>query len=214
MKRPNRLDADLLVSGYSGGQEKMDNIRKIKELFGDSINVMSSFAAEDANLSVVKESADIMINCLERGGKILVFGNGGSATDSQHMAAELVVRFEKERRALPCIALNADVANLTAAGNDYSFDRVFSRQVEALGTEGDVVMAISTSGNSPNVLEAVKTAKGMGLKTIALTGNDGGRLTGISDISIIVRTVNTARIQETHSVIIHVICKFIENAFV
>lgn len=147
---------------------------------------------------------------LEKGRKILICGNGGSAADSQHMAAEFVGRFVKERQSLPALALTVDTSLLTAVGNDYGFDCVFSRQVEGLGQEGDVLIAISTSGNSANVVKAVKTAKEKGIYVIALTGENGGILAKESDLCLAVPSQVTARIQEMHIMIIHMICEIVE----
>lgn len=147
---------------------------------------------------------------LEKGRKILICGNGGSAADSQHMAAEFVGRFVKERQSLPALALTVDTSLLTAVGNDYGFDCVFSRQVEGLGQEGDVLIAISTSGNSANVVKAVKTAKEKGIYVIALTGENGGILAKESDLCLAVPSQVTARIQEMHIMIIHMICEIAE----
>lgn len=147
---------------------------------------------------------------LEKGRKILTCGNGGSAADSQHMAAEFVGRFVKERQSLPALALTVDTSLLTAVGNDYGFDCVFSRQVEGLGQEGDVLIAISTSGNSANVVKAVKTAKEKGIYVIALTGENGGILAKESDLCLAVPSQVTARIQEMHIMIIHMICEIAE----
>lgn len=147
----------------------------------------------------------------EAGGKLLVFGNGGSAADAQHMAAELVCRFQKERAALAAIALTTDTSILSAIGNDYGFDRVFTRQVEALGRPGDVAMAISTSGGSANVIAGLAAARERGMKTIALTGRDGGALGRAADIHVNVAHESTARVQEVHRTLIHAICELIEG---
>ena len=151
-----------------------------------------------------------VLTALEKGRKILICGNGGSAADSQHMAAEFVGRFVKERQSLPALALTVDTSLLTAVGNDYGFDCVFSRQVEGLGQEGDVLIAISTSGNSANVVKAVKTAKEKGIYVIALTGENGGILAKESDLCLAVPSQVTARIQEMHIMIIHMICEIAE----
>jgi len=182
---------------------------KIKEIIQDSISTKQ----RTINLSdKIKESANIMINALKNNNKILVCGNGGSAADAQHMAGEMVVRFEKERVGLPCVNLTTDSTVLTACSNDYNFDCVFSRQVEALGKEGDVLVGISTSGNSVNVIKAFEEANKKGLKCIALTGKDGGKINQIRDILNIIITSNiTARIQESHITIIHIWCKLIED---
>lgn len=191
----------------------MDKMDIIKCLFEESIKVKSEFVLDNKNIETVHKIADILIKSLKGGNKILVFGNGGSAADSLHMAAELVVRFESERKALPCISLNTNVSNLTAAGNDYAFSDIFSRQVEALGGEGDVAFGISTSGNSRNVIKALDVAGKTGLGTIALTGRGGGEVSGIADISLTVNSNNTARIQEVHGLVIHILCKLIESEF-
>jgi len=150
-------------------------------------------------------------DALRAGGKLLVFGNGGSASDAQHLSAELVGRFQKERAAMPAIALTVDTSILTAIANDYSFKQVFARQIEALGQPGDVAMGISTSGESPNVLAGLKTARARGLKTIALTGRDGGAVGQAADMHVNVPDQNTARVQEVHRTLIHVMCEVIED---
>ena len=156
-------------------------------------------------------AVEVMVASLKAGGKILVCGNGGSASDSQHFAAELVGRFERERRALSSIALTTDTSILTAIGNDYSYDRVFSRQVEAIGRAGDVLLGISTSGGSRNVLEAFAVAKRAGLTTVALTGRDGGVVGAAADIHINVPSQSTARVQEVHRTLMHAMCDLIER---
>jgi D-sedoheptulose 7-phosphate isomerase len=191
----------------------MDAKETVRNIFLDSITAQKRFSDDVVNMSKVAEAAEAIITCYESGGKVLIFGNGGSAADAQHMAAELVVRFEKERKGLPCIALNSDQASLTAISNDYDFTRVYSRQVEAFVKEGDIVIAISTSGNSPNVLEGAKEARSRKAKVIALGGRDGGKLAGLADMAIIVNDKNTGRIQEVHATIIHAICKLVEDAF-
>jgi len=144
---------------------------------------------------------------------VLLFGNGGSAADAQHLAAEFVGRFQRERRALAAIALTADTSVLTAIGNDYTFDRVFARQVEALGKRGDVAFGISTSGRSPNIVAALETARARGLQTIALTGRDGGAVGRAAAIHINVPSDATARVQEVHRTVLHIICDIVERAF-
>ena len=159
----------------------------------------------------IEKAAKAIIGSFRNGGKILVFGNGGSAADSQHIAAELVGRFKKERKALPAIALTTNTSTLTAIANDYGYDVTFSRQVEALGREGDVAIGLSTSGNSKNVVAALKCAKSAGLKTIGLTGAGHGAMKDICDILIAIPSKNTPRIQESHILIAHIICELIEN---
>jgi len=152
-----------------------------------------------------------MIACMRDGGCIFWLGNGGSAADSQHLAAELVERFEMERPGIRSVALTTDTSALTAIGNDEGFERIFARQIEALGRPGDLVMAISTSGNSPNVLAAVTIARALGLTTVGLTGRDGGRLKALADICLIVPSENTARIQEAHILVGHILCDLAEQ---
>ncbi|MFH1395140.1 MAG: D-sedoheptulose 7-phosphate isomerase [Candidatus Omnitrophota bacterium] len=189
----------------------MDVKEIIENISNQSIQLKKEFFSDEKNINLIAESAAAIIECYNRGGKVLVCGNGGSAADSQHFAAELVVRFEKERKAFPCIALSTDSSILTAAANDYSFDDVFKRQVQALAMPGDVLIAISTSGDSVNVLEAVKTAKNKGNIIIALTGRAGGKLSEIVDIPIVVKSDSTARVQEVHIMVIHMICKIVES---
>jgi len=191
----------------------MDTLNTIRKVFEESIAAKKTFLSGGENLKRIAEAAKMIAGRISNGGKVIVFGNGGSAADSQHMAAELMVRFEKERRALPCIALNTNTSVITAAANDYDFVRVFSRQIEALGTCEDIAVAISTSGNSPNVLEGVRTAKAAGMPVIALAGRNGGELARIADISIVVDNENTARVQEVHILLIHILCKLIESEF-
>lgn len=152
-----------------------------------------------------------IINCIKNGNKILVCGNGGSAADAQHFVAELIGRYKLERKSLPAIALTTDTSILTAIGNDYGYDKVFSRQVEGLGNENDILIGISTSGNSPNIIEAYKIAKTKNMKCISLLGKQGGQLKEISDLEITIQSNNTPRIQESHIFIIHTICEILEN---
>lgn len=182
-------------------------------------NEIISIFEESANLKkeFVYEYAEDIVNLgiligkrLKLGNKLLICGNGGSAADSQHFAAEVVGRFEKERKGFSAIALTTDTSALTAIGNDYGFDKVFSRQVEALGQKGDILIGISTSGNSKNVIEAVKVAKGLGIFTVGLLGKDGGQLKDLVDKAFIVRSNNTARIQEVHITFIHAICRVLD----
>jgi D-sedoheptulose 7-phosphate isomerase len=186
--------------------------KTITEIFKQSIKAKQDFLSEEASLSSVARAAELIVERCRKGGKVIVFGNGGSAADAQHMAAEFVVRFEKERRALPCVALTTNTSAITACANDYDFDSVFKRQLEALAGPGDVAVAISTSGNSPNVIEAARAAREKGIPVIALTGRDGGKLAPLADVPIIVRNANTARVQEVHVLIIHAICKTVEDA--
>ena len=155
-----------------------------------------------------------MVECLNSGGKIMACGNGGSAADAQHFAAELMGRFERERRELAAVALTTDTSILTAVGNDYSYDQVFSKQVRGLGKSGDILLAITTSGNSKNVIKAVEAAQAMGIKVIALSGNSGGQLNnvlGANDLLLAAPSSRTARIQETHLVLLHALCDGIDH---
>lgn len=188
----------------------MTELEHLKRYFEGSISAKEAFLKEGARAAV--EAARKMVETLQEGGKILVCGNGGSAADSQHFAAELVCRFEKERRALPAIALSTDTSILTAWANDYSFETVFARQIEALGAEGDILVGISTSGNSPDVIRAVEAAKKMGIYTIGLLGKDGGALAPIVDLTVIAGSSRTAHIQECHQAIYHFWCEAIERA--
>jgi D-sedoheptulose 7-phosphate isomerase len=167
----------------------------------------------EKNLPVLENIARLQIKALQQGNKIILFGNGGSAADSQHIAAELVSRFRRERKALPAIALTTDTSILTSIANDYSFENVFSRQIEALGQNGDVAVAISTSGNSPNVLKAVKIAKKLGMTTIGFTGEPGGELKNCVDLCFQAPSQSTPRIQEIHITVAHAICDLIEQEF-
>jgi D-sedoheptulose 7-phosphate isomerase len=163
-----------------------------------------------ANVGSVVAAAQAITTSLRSGGAVLVFGNGGSAADAQHFAAELVGRYEHDRKAWPAIALTTDTSALTAIGNDYGFERVFARQLEALGKAGDVAIGISTSGNSPNVLRALETANDRGLVTVALTGR-GGEAGRIAAHHIAVAEDRTARVQEVHATLLHVICELVEK---
>lgn len=161
-------------------------------------------------LPLILEMGMRLRNCLLAGGKILLLGNGGSAADCQHIAAEIVGRYQRERRGLPAIALTTDTSILTAVGNDYGFERIFSRQVEALCTPADVVIGLSTSGNSPNVLAAIHTARQIGAFTMGLTGGSGGKLAQCCDLSLVVASNDTPRIQEAHILVGHLLCDLID----
>ena len=162
----------------------------------------------------VLDAAAAVIAALKDGGKLLVFGNGGSAADAQHVAAELVGRFERERPGMAAIALTTDASVLTSVANDYAFERVFARQVEALGRAGDVALGISTSGASPNVVAALETARALGLQTIALTGGDGGAAGRAAAIHVNVPSPSAARVQEVHRTLLHVMCDLVERSLV
>lgn len=166
----------------------------------------------EAQLATIAKAAETMIEALKRGRKMIWFGNGGSATQSQHMAAEFVGRFQRERRSLPSISLTENMASVTAIGNDYAFDQLFARQLEGLGQAGDVAVGLSTSGNSPNVVKGLQTAKKLGIATIGLTGKSGGQMTVLCDLCICVPSTVTARIQEVHLTIGHILCGLVEDA--
>jgi phosphoheptose isomerase len=159
----------------------------------------------------VAKAADSIEQCLRAGNKLLVCGNGGSAADASHFATEFVVRFMKDRAAYPAICLAADGGLLTAAGNDYGFDEIFARQVAAFGTPGDVLICLTTSGKSKNVIRALEQAKTRQLKTIAFLGRDGGSTIGMADVELLVRSDSTARIQEAHQLLLHVLCEIVES---
>lgn len=161
----------------------------------------------------IEKACEMVIKTLKQGGKVLVCGNGGSAGDSQHFAAELTGRYKTERKALAGIALSTDTSALTAIGNDYGFDLVFARQVEALGAQGDLLVAISTSGNSSNVIKAIHSAKNIGMGVLGLSGKGGGMMGGLCDVNLIVPSDDTARIQENHIFFIHTICQAVDMAF-
>ncbi len=181
------------------------------ERLQDSIEVKKSIIADEALINVIEELADEIVECIKRGGKLVLCGNGGSASDALHFAGEIVGRFQKERNPWPAVVLNADVATLTAIANDYGYDDAFARQAKAHLTDKDVFIGISTSGNSENVLRAVDAAKESGAKTAALLGKDGGKISRKVDYPVIVKCNTTARVQESHITIIHSICEIVEN---
>ena len=181
----------------------------IKNIIQASIDAKRKLLESEA--SNIEKAVNVIQNCINKGGKLLIFGNGGSAADSQHIAAEFVGRFKLERKAMPALALTTNTSTLTALSNDYGFEAAFKRQIESLGNKGDVALAISTSGNAANVIEAVKAAKERGLSTIALTGKGGGSLSPLCDITILVNSQDTARIQETHILVGHIIAEIIEQ---
>lgn len=185
----------------------MKNI--IDEILHESINIKEKFISEYAeDLISISEK---IVSAFTNDRKLLLCGNGGSAADCQHIAAEFVNRFEMERPPLPAIALTTDTSVITSIGNDYSYDDIFTKQVKAIGLEGDVLLAISTSGNSPNVLSAVDAAKDMDIYTIGMAGRDGGKLRDISDICLVAKSERTARVQESHILAGHIICKLVDH---
>ena len=183
--------------------------RAVEDMLREAARLHEQIAQPCAGAVVA--AADVMIAAFERGGQALIFGNGGSAADAQHLACELIGRFLRERRALAAVALTTDASTLTAIANDYGFDRVFVRQIEALGRPGDVAVGISTSGSSANVMAGLQFAKSRGLKTIAFTGGDGGRVGALADVHINVPHDVTPRIQEVHRTLIHAVCDLIES---
>lgn len=183
----------------------------IKHEFNEHIKASQNTL--DSIVDPIEIAAKICINSLQNGGKILIMGNGGSAADAQHIAAELVGRYKTERKGLPAIALNTDTSTITSIANDYGFLHVFDRQVEALAHKGDVVIGISTGGTSPNVVNGLTTANKMGCKTIGLSGKDGGDFNSICDVNLLVNADDTPRIQEMHILIGHTICHLIDQEF-
>ena len=182
---------------------------RIKETMSESSNLILT----SVDLSEkIEDAVSAIIKCLEEKDKLVIFGNGGSAADAQHISAEFIGRFQRERQSLPAIALTTDTSILTSLANDYSYDTVFSRQCESLVSKGDVVLGISTSGNSKNIENGIITSKSKGAVTIGLLGEDGGTIKNFVDISIQVPSKNTARIQEVHRVIYHIICELVERS--
>ena len=182
---------------------------KILKSFEDSISVKQKFV--DEYMETIIEVSKLMADAMNNGNKLLLFGNGGSACDASHIAAEFVNRFQRERPAFPAIALNSDMAVITSIANDYDYSTIFERQLKALAQEGDVVIAISTSGTSPNVIKAVETALRKGLKVVALTGAKGDKLASMSDYIFAVPSNDTPRVQETHITLGHVLCEMVEE---
>ncbi len=181
----------------------------IVKAFEESARIKVKFAEE--NVDKIIEVVQLIAQAFREGKKVVLFGNGGSAMDASHIAAEFVNRFLMERPPLPAIALNTDAAVLTSISNDYDFTQVYSKQLAALGHEGDVVIGISTSGNSPNVIKAIETAKKNGMKTVVLTGGTGGKMANLADYTFIVPTRATPRIQETHITLGHTICQLVDE---
>lgn len=181
----------------------------IKESLADSLAAQENFVAESSDALVT--AVEWVVECFERGGKLLLFGNGGSAADAQHLAAEFVNRFLIDRRPLPALALTTDTSILTSVGNDFSYDDIFAKQIRALGKKEDLVLGISTSGNSANVIDAFTEAKKIGMKTMALTGCNGGKIKGNVDLLLNVPSDHTPHIQETHLWIEHMICQLADE---
>ena len=187
---------------------------EINKIICDLFDQSSKVILESKELSKkLEQIIQAIIQAYQNNCKVIIFGNGGSAADSQHFAAELIGRFLSERKSLAAIALSTDTSIITALGNDYGFEKIFSRQCESLVVQGDIVIGISTSGNSKNVLEAISVSKSKGATTIGISGGDGGHLHNLVDISLTVPSNSTPRIQEGHRIIIHIICELVENYF-
>ena len=186
-----------------------DSFSNLNRAINDLVRTLESLKNLEREFS---RAADLAEQCLRAGNKLLVCGNGGSATDASHFATELVVRFAKNRpRALPAICMASDSGILTAAGNDYGFDEIFARQVEAFGVPGDVLICLTTSGKSKNLIRALEEAKARKLKTIAFLGRDGGSTLGMADVDLLIKSNSTARVQEAHHLLLHVLCEVIEE---
>jgi D-sedoheptulose 7-phosphate isomerase len=186
----------------------MSHLPEFRDAIGAAAETVRSLSSLEGRMV---EAVDLIEQCLRAGNKLLLCGNGGSATDAAHFATELVVRFARDRRAYPAISLATDGGLLTAAGNDYGFDEIFARQVAAIGVRGDVLICLTTSGRSKNVVRALEEAKARKLKTITFLGRDGGSAIGMADVDLLVRSDSTARIQEAHQLLLHVLCEVIES---
>ena len=211
-----------LVEGYSStrvidsmnGSGRAESVVKADVVSASLAEHKETFDSVVGNITDdIRAAGDLLVETFRQGNKVLVFGNGGSAADAQHLAAEFVGRYETERVSLPAIALTTDTSALTAIGNDFGFDRVFVRQVESLASEGDCIVAISTSGNSPNVIAAVMEGRRRGAKVIGMTGAGGKKLAALCDASILVPASRTARVQEAHITICHIWCEMVDAAF-
>jgi D-sedoheptulose 7-phosphate isomerase len=181
----------------------------VDRILGETIDLLTTVRRGD--LEPLRRAVDAIADAFGNGQALLVFGNGGSAADAQHFVTEFVGRYQRERRAVPALALTADTSLMTAVANDYGFDRVFARQIEAFGAPGDIALGITTSGNSPNVVEGLKAAAERGMIVIALTGRDGGAAGQLADIHVNVPHETTARVQEAHIVLLHAICELVED---
>ncbi len=183
----------------------------IKENFIEAQGVLEKFISEDANFEKIKKAGDVFVECLNTGGKIISCGNGGSMCDAMHFAEELTGRFRDDRKAIGAVSIS-DASHITCVGNDYGFDKIFSRYVEGMGREGDVLLAISTSGNSKNILNAIDAAKAKGMKVVGLTGKDGGKMAGVCDVEIrSPQSKYSDRVQEIHIKVIHTFIDYIER---
>jgi D-sedoheptulose 7-phosphate isomerase len=183
----------------------------VRKQLQESISTFQRVAADDAIVRSLVAAAELVANAMRSGRKLMIAGNGGSAADAQHLAAEFVVRLNADRPALRAVALTTDTSILTAIGNDYVYDNVFARQIEAIGLAGDVFLAISTSGNSRNILKALTLARSMGVATIGYSGNNGGKMAELCDVNIIIPSTATANIQECHLALEHILCMLVER---
>lgn len=186
---------------------------EIQRIIKDSINVKQIILEDENYLSIIEKMADLIIEAYRQNKKIILCGNGGSASDALHIEGELLGRFKLERKALPAIALTANTATITAIANDYDYDRIFQRQMEGIGNDGDVLIALTTSGNSSNIANVILQAKKQNVKVLSLLGKDGGKCKAISDIAFVVPSYDTARIQEAHIMIGHIICELVEKNY-
>jgi D-sedoheptulose 7-phosphate isomerase len=195
-----------------GMQQSASAAQVLRDTLAEAIAVHERLQGADP--APFAEAVTAVIGALQSGGKLLAFGNGGSATDAQHLAAELVGRFQRVRAPMAAIALTADTSVITSVANDEAFDRIFARQVEALGRPGDVAFGITTSGRSPNVVAALRAARARGLRTVALTGHDGGEAGRAADVHVNVPSASTPRVQEAHRTLLHALCELVERAWV
>lgn len=191
----------------------MNTANDIVRIFESNIKLHQTVLKDDNFIHQIVKISEAIISAITENKKVMICGNGGSAADAQHMAAELVGRFERERKGLPAVDLTANAAIMTSLANDYNFNKVFSRQLESIGIKGDILIGISTSGNSKNVVDAFQYAKEIGIFTIGLLGKDGGALKDLSDIPLVVPHDVTARVQEVHATVIHIICGMVEQYF-
>jgi len=193
------------------GEYKLSKLNKIEKIIEDSINLKKITYDDKGLLNLIELSAHTIIDAIKKDKKILIAGNGGSAADSQHMAAEFVSKFYHDRNAIPAIALTTDTSILTSVSNDYDYSNIFARQIEAIGREGDIFIPITTSGNSKNLIKAAQISNNMGIKVIGLTGNNGGKLKQFCNILLDINDTDTPRIQECHLMIEHIICELVEK---
>jgi D-sedoheptulose 7-phosphate isomerase len=206
---PNPVPLASATKGHAG--ESMKHL--VQKQLAQSIATLQAVLADEKISDTLVTIAELTAHAMQSGHKLLVAGNGGSAADAQHLVAEFVVRLSADRPALRAIALTTDTSILTAAGNDYGFDVVFARQIEALGQPGDILLAISTSGNSPNCIRALERARALGLTTIAFTGNGGGKMAPLADINVIVPCAVTMNIQESQLALEHIFCMLVERCY-